>query len=52
MERYGIDRDRAFAFLVRNSNDRNIKIRVLAQQIIAGAFRSTAHEDGRSQEWP
>jgi GAF domain-containing protein len=52
MERYGVDRDRAFAFLVRNSNDRNIKIRVLAQQVIAGAFQSTAHEDRRSQEWP
>jgi hypothetical protein len=36
MERYGIDRDQAFAFLVRNSNNRNIKIRVLAQEIIRG----------------
>jgi GAF domain-containing protein len=52
MERYGVDRDRAFAFLVRNSNDRNVKLRVLAQQVIAGAFRSTPHEDSRSQDWP
>ena len=52
MERYGVDRDRAFAFLVRNSNDRNVKIRVLAQQVIAGAFQTTSHEDRRSQDWP
>jgi GAF domain-containing protein len=52
MERYGVNRDRAFAFLVRNSNDRNVKIRVLAQQVIAGAFQSTSHEDGRSEDSP
>lgn len=52
MERYGIDRNRAFAFLVRNSNDRNVKLRVLAQQIIEGTFESTSDEDRRSHEWP
>ena len=52
MERYGIDRNQAFAFLVRNSNDRRLKIRVLAQQVIDGTFRSTSHEDRRSQDWP
>ena len=52
MERYGVDRDRAFAFLVRNSNDRNVKIRELARQVITGAFQSTSHEDRRSQVWP
>jgi ANTAR domain/GAF domain len=52
MERYGIDRHRAFAFLTRNSQAHNIKVRVLAQQIIEGTFRSTAHEDRTSQEWP
>ena len=52
MERYGIDRNRAFAFLVRNSNDRNIKLRVLAKKVIDGTFESTPHEDSRSQEWP
>jgi GAF domain-containing protein len=50
MERYGVDRDRAFAFLVRNSNDRNVKIRLLAQQIIAGAFPSTSREEARSRD--
>lgn len=52
MERYAIDNDRAFAFLVRNSNHRNIKIRVLANDIIDGTFASTTDEDTRSQEWP
>jgi GAF domain-containing protein len=46
MERYGIDRERAFAFLVRNSNQRNIKLRHLAQEIIAGTFQSTAQDLG------
>ena len=49
MERYGIDRHRAFAFLTRNSQNRNIKVRVLAQQIIDGTFRSTPAEDRESQ---
>jgi ANTAR domain/GAF domain len=52
MERYGIDRNRAFAFLVRNSNNRNLKLRVLAQQVIDGTFDSTPEEDTRSQRWP
>jgi hypothetical protein len=34
MERYGINRHRAFAFLARNSQNRNIKVRVLAQRVI------------------
>jgi hypothetical protein len=50
MERYGIDRNRAFAFLVRNSNDRNVKIRVLAQEVIDGTFASTSHEDRSGQD--
>jgi GAF domain-containing protein len=41
MERYGIDRDQAFAFLVRSSNHRNVKIRLLAREIIGG----TSHSD-------
>ena len=52
MERYGIDRHRAFAFLSRNSQNRNSKIRVLAQQIIDGTFQSTSIEDSASHEWP
>ena len=52
MERYQIDRNRAFAFLVRNSNDRNIKLRVLALHIIHGTFTSTREQSDRSLEWP
>jgi ANTAR domain len=52
MERYDIDRDRAFAFLTRNSQHRNIKVRVLAQQITDGTFESTPTEDRGSQDWP
>ena len=52
MERYRIDRKLAFAFLVRNSNNRNLKLRVLAQQVIDGTFESTPAEDSRSQRWP
>ena len=32
MQRYGVDRDRAFGFLVRLSQDRNIKLRVIADR--------------------
>lgn len=52
MERYRIDRHQAFAFLTRNSQTRNIKVRVLAQQIIDGTFVSTPREDSRSHGWP
>ncbi len=52
MERYAIDRKRAFGFLVRNSQHRNVKVRVLAQQVIEGSFESTPHEDAQSQKWP
>jgi AmiR/NasT family two-component response regulator len=52
MERYQIDRDRAFGFLVRISNNRNLKLRAFAQQVIDGTFQSTPREDGRSPDWP
>jgi hypothetical protein len=52
MERYSIDRNRAFAFLTRNSQNRNIKVRDLAQHIINGTFDSTPQEDTESQDWP
>jgi len=52
MERYGLDRTQAFAFLVRNSNDRNIKIRVLAQRLIDGAFQDPADRGGRTSGRP
>lgn len=34
MERYAIDEDRAFAFLVRASSHANIKLRAVAQQLV------------------
>jgi GAF domain-containing protein len=34
MERYEIDEDRAFAFLVRASSQANIKLRVIAQELV------------------
>jgi len=52
MERYGIDRDRAFAFLVRNSQTRNIKLRLLAQRVIDGTFETTRREADGAQVWP
>jgi AmiR/NasT family two-component response regulator len=41
MERHGLDRERAFAFIARLSNDRNIRVRVLAQQIVDGALHTS-----------
>jgi hypothetical protein len=41
MERYGIDSGQAFAFLTRCSSTRNLKLRVLAREVIDGAFKST-----------
>jgi GAF domain-containing protein len=38
MERYHIDRHQAFAFLARNSQDENVKLRILAQRVIDGTF--------------
>ncbi|HYO32332.1 MAG TPA: GAF and ANTAR domain-containing protein [Nocardioidaceae bacterium] len=34
MERYGLDEDRAFDFLVRTSQDGNVKLRAVAQNIV------------------
>lgn len=52
MARYEIDRHQAFAFLTRNSQNRNIKVRDLAQRVIDGIFESTSREDSESREWP
>jgi hypothetical protein len=38
MERYNIERESAFAFLVRHSNNRNVRLRDLALHVIAGTF--------------
>jgi len=50
MERYTIDRNQAFSFLVRNSNERNVKLRVLAQYVIDGTFETTPEDDRRSPD--
>jgi hypothetical protein len=48
MERYSIGPRQASAFLVRNSQTRNIKVRVLARQVVDGTFQSTLDEDSAS----
>jgi GAF domain-containing protein len=52
MERYAIDRNRAFAFLVRQSNHRNVKLRKLALQVIDGTFDHTEPDVSKSQKLP
>lgn len=52
MERYGIDRNQAFAFLAGNSQNRNIKVRDLARTVIEGIFESTQHEDREARQSP
>lgn len=52
MERYGIDRHQAFAFLARCSQNRNVKVRLLAQQVVDGTFTSTPGEEHTSRQWP
>ena len=47
MERYKLDGDHAFDFLVRLSQNHNVKLRVIAQGIVA-----TAEEDARRQSAP
>jgi hypothetical protein len=46
MERYGLTDDRAFAFLARLSQHRNVKLRLVAQEIIAAADASGDEDDG------
>ena len=50
MERYKIDQSQAFAFLSRNSQNRNVKLRALALELVQGTFDSTPeeHRDARS----
>jgi GAF domain-containing protein len=45
MERYRIDEDQAFAFLVRTSQDGNVKLRAVAQKIVDLGNGRTALED-------
>jgi hypothetical protein len=43
MERYGIDEDRAFEFLVRVSKDSNNKLRIVADEIVSGVNTRHRH---------
>lgn len=52
MERHHVDRNQAFAYLVRNSNNHDVKIRELALQVIDGTLGGASDEDTESQEWP
>jgi GAF domain-containing protein len=45
MERYGIDDDRAFHFLIRASNTSNTKLRALAEEVVA-----TTNEKHRAKD--
>jgi hypothetical protein len=45
MERYALDHEQAFSYLARNSQIRNIKVRVLARQVIEGTFEA-GHREG------
>jgi GAF domain-containing protein len=45
MERYRIDEDQAFAFLVRTSQDGNVKLRAVAQKIVDLGNGKAALED-------
>lgn len=48
MERYGIDEDRAFAFLVRVSTSGNVKLRQVAQELVRqGNERAREEPDDR-----
>jgi hypothetical protein len=42
MERYGLPDERAFAFLTRLSQHQNVKLRVIAEEIVDGQHRPTA----------
>jgi hypothetical protein len=52
MERYRIDRHQAFAFLARNSSRRNIKLRLVAKEVVERTFQSSSREDNAAQDWP
>jgi AmiR/NasT family two-component response regulator len=54
MLRYGLDADRAFAVLRRTSQQTNVKISAIAEQLIAtGEFAglTMSRDDQHAQEW-
>ena len=52
MERYGLTDEQAFAFLARLSQHRNVKLRLVAQEIIAGAEQLGGEGSGGVEELP
>lgn len=46
MERYQLSEERAFAFLTRLSQHRNVKLRVIAEELVTEAVKSTAPDSG------
>lgn len=51
MERYGLDQSRAFGYLVRLSQTRNVKLRLIARELISGTFSESVTE-GRQEPHP
>jgi hypothetical protein len=47
MERYGVRADVAWSWLVRTSQNRNLKLRVLAEELVESAFRSVEEAESR-----
>ena len=47
MERYSVDRHQAFAFLARNSQDQNVKVRA-ASRVLIGTFQRTPIQGRKS----
>ena len=41
MERYGISDEHAFQFVVRLSQDHNVKLRIVAEQLVSSTFGET-----------
>jgi hypothetical protein len=52
MERYGLDEDGAFKFLVRTSSNANVKLRVIAQDIVDDAVHRKSLTNGRPSHQP
>lgn len=51
MERYGIDEDRAFQFLVRVSTSSNIKLRLIADEVVQLANERAHADHGDARQW-
>lgn len=50
MERYGLTDERAFAFLTKLSQNGNVKLRVVAEQVVAAAEEEGADRRGRQRD--